>query len=121
MGSMPQSRDSQTGKIEKVSSCDPPLPRRWADSFRQQSRWSKLVVLRAWRCFDKSDHLTTVVSFPDHFQVTFEFEHLAKSFAHDYVVFRQQDGNGFRSGFGLINKFKPSPVGVGAWCLEFGA
>ena len=45
--------------------------------------------------FDQGDGLATVLRFADHFEVVFEFEHLAKTLAHDCVVFGQQDGDSF--------------------------
>ena len=35
------------------------------------------------------DGLAPVLRLADHLQVVFKFEHLAKAFAHDHVVFRQ--------------------------------
>ncbi len=39
--------------------------------------------------FGQGDRLATVLGFADHFNVVFEFEHLAKAFAHNHVVFGQ--------------------------------
>jgi hypothetical protein len=40
------------------------------------------TVLSTWR-------VTAFLRFADHLDVIFEFEHLAKSFTHNHVVFRQ--------------------------------
>ena len=47
--------------------------------------------------FDQGDRLAAVLRFADHFEVVFQFEHLAKSLAHDRVVFRQQNSDSFHS------------------------
>ena len=45
--------------------------------------------------FDQGDRLAAVLRFADHFKVVFEFQHLAKTFAHNRVVFRQQNSDSF--------------------------
>jgi len=45
--------------------------------------------------FGQGDRLAAVLRFADHFEVVFEFKHLAKSFAHNRMVFRQQNSNFF--------------------------
>ena len=43
----------------------------------------------------QGDRLAAVLRFADHFEVGFQFQHLAKPLAHDRVVFGQQDGDSF--------------------------
>jgi len=45
--------------------------------------------------FGHRNRLGAVLRFAGHFEVVFEFEHLAKRLAHDHVVFRQQNSNSF--------------------------
>ncbi len=52
--------------------------------------------------FGQRDCLTSVLRFADHFKVGFEFEHLAKSFAHNHMIFRQQHRDSFHKEVPLI-------------------
>ena len=39
--------------------------------------------------------MAAVRRFTDHFKIAFQFQHLAKAFAHDCVIIRQQNSNFF--------------------------
>ena len=54
------------------------------------------ITTTAGRSFLTSgDRLAAVFRFADHFNIAFEFQHLAKPLAHDHVVFGQQDSDSF--------------------------
>ena len=45
--------------------------------------------------FDQGDRLTAVFRFADHFEIVFQLQYLAKPFAHNRVVFGQQNSDSF--------------------------
>ncbi len=49
--------------------------------------------------FGQRDGLAAVLRFADNFNVVFEFEHLAKTFAHNRMVFSQQNSDVFHNNF----------------------
>jgi len=57
------------------------------------------------RSFFGQDHcLTAVLRLAEHFEAVFEFEHFAKSFAYDHVVFRQQNSYRFHKSVYLVSR-----------------
>ena len=46
--------------------------------------------------------LASVGRFADHFEVVVEVEHLAKTFAHDHVIFREQNSYWFHMNYSFL-------------------
>ena len=51
----------------------------------------------------QDDRLAAVLRFTNHFEIIFKFEHLAKAFAHNGMVFGQQNGDSFHRLFSLVS------------------
>ena len=64
--------------------------------------------------FGQRNRLAAVLRFAGHFEIVFQFEHLAKSFAHDRMVFRQQNSDSFhnnsRFDFSRLRHFQCRPI-----------
>ena len=66
--------------------------------------------------FGQRDRLAAILRFADHLNIVFQFQHLAKTLAHDRVVFSQENSDSFhrdlRFGFSWVHQ-RPPRAAVG--------